>query len=219
MAKIFATALGPQNGKLKLASEPLSMAYVRMDPQLNPLSPILVTGVHFEQRANVQYMQSLEDFMYIYAFGENMGRISVSGVGFWEWCGAGGSGTVGGVSVGGGFGFGGGALGAGVGMAAANLTSPPAVNAVMQYYVQYGVTKGEPVEITLGSFLIKETITGFLDSVQIEAADPSIEMVRFKLNFSCMPVEGDMAMGSGIGAALGDAASSVAGAVGGLFGG
>ena len=203
MAKIFATALGPQNGKLKLASEPLSMAYIRMSPQLNPMSPILVTGINFEQNANVQYMQSLEDFMYIYAFGENMGRISVRGIGFWEWCGVGASGTIGGVSVGGGSGLGGGAVGAAAGMAAANLTSPPAVNAVMQYYVEHSVTRGNPVEITLGSFLIKETITGFLDSVAVESTDPEIEMVRFRLNFSCMPVEGDLAMGSGIGAALG----------------
>ena len=213
MAKIFATALGPNNGKLKLACDVFSLAYVRMSPQLNPLAPILITGISFTQNSNVQYMQSLEKFMYIYAFGENMGRITVSGVGFWEWAGLGASGTVGGVSIGGGTGLGGGTLGAAAGVAAANTISPPAFNAAMQYYVANSVSTGKTVKLTIGSLFIKETITGFLDSLEITAADPTIEMVRFKLTFSTMPIKGGSQMLSGIGAALGGAeVSSVGGA-------
>jgi hypothetical protein len=132
-------------------SEP-SPAYIAIDPELHGAAPILITSIQFGQTANVQYLQSLEHYIYVYVFGENMGSVAISGVGFWEFCPGGG------------------------------LT---AFDQVTGYYVKNSISKGKKVTLTIG----KTTITGFLDSFQITSSDPSIDMIRFTLNFSVLPLE------------------------------
>lgn len=43
-------------------------------------SPLLIMSVGFGQQANVQFMHTLRDVIYIYAFGERMGTVKVSGL-------------------------------------------------------------------------------------------------------------------------------------------
>lgn len=48
---------------------------------------VAITGVGFGQDANAQFVHSLARKIYIYAFGERMGNIEVSGVAFYRPCG------------------------------------------------------------------------------------------------------------------------------------
>jgi hypothetical protein len=53
---------------------------------LSNASTVLLTGIGFNQNANVQYMQSLKQKIYVYSFGERMGALVVNGMGVWNPC-------------------------------------------------------------------------------------------------------------------------------------
>jgi hypothetical protein len=47
----------------------------------------IVTGMSLSLAANYQFMHSLDDFIYVYAFGDRIGDLSFNGVGFVNACG------------------------------------------------------------------------------------------------------------------------------------
>lgn len=47
---------------------------------------ILLTGLGIGYQANVQFMETLRDVVYIYSFGERMGEVEVQGLAFWQSC-------------------------------------------------------------------------------------------------------------------------------------
>lgn len=49
----------------------------------------IVTGMSLNLAANYQFMHSLDDFIYVYAFGERIGDLSLNGIGFVNACGQG----------------------------------------------------------------------------------------------------------------------------------
>lgn len=49
----------------------------------------IVTGMSLNLAANYQFMHSLDDFIYVYAFGERIGDLSLNGIGFVNACGDG----------------------------------------------------------------------------------------------------------------------------------
>ena len=49
----------------------------------------IVTGMSLNLAANYQFMHSLDDFIYVYAFGERIGDLSFNGIGFVNACGDG----------------------------------------------------------------------------------------------------------------------------------
>ena len=56
---------------------------------------VLVTSIGFGQSANVQFMHTLRDVIYVYAFGERLGSIKVGGILVFRSCRVGGSSPVG----------------------------------------------------------------------------------------------------------------------------
>jgi len=56
------------------------------------VNKVLVMGMGFGQGANVQFMHTLKDAIYVYAFGERMGQIKISGLLLFRSCGGGGGG-------------------------------------------------------------------------------------------------------------------------------
>lgn len=51
-----------------------------------PATAAIITGVGFGQGSNVQFMHTLKNKIYVYAFGERMGEIEVSGLFFYDGC-------------------------------------------------------------------------------------------------------------------------------------
>lgn len=49
-------------------------------------SAVAITSLGFSQEANVQFMHTLRNLIYIYSFGERMGQIEVNGVAFYNVC-------------------------------------------------------------------------------------------------------------------------------------
>jgi hypothetical protein len=46
----------------------------------------IITGFEVQTQDGVQFMHSLQDFIYVYTFGERIGNISVSGISFFDDC-------------------------------------------------------------------------------------------------------------------------------------
>lgn len=49
----------------------------------------IVTGMSLNLAANYQFMHSLDEFIYVYAFGERIGDLALNGIGFVNACGSG----------------------------------------------------------------------------------------------------------------------------------
>lgn len=49
----------------------------------------IVTGMNMSLAANYQFMHSLDDFIYVYAFGDKIGDLVFRGIGFVNACGSG----------------------------------------------------------------------------------------------------------------------------------
>lgn len=46
----------------------------------------LITGVNYAQRTNAQFQQSLDNVIYVYSFGDQMGDLTLSGLAFSRSC-------------------------------------------------------------------------------------------------------------------------------------
>ena len=46
----------------------------------------IITQVQVEQQGGVQFVHTLRDFIYIYVFGERIGRMQIQGLSFWDRC-------------------------------------------------------------------------------------------------------------------------------------
>jgi len=44
--------------------------------------PITVTGIGYSQNVNIQFMPTLKKLVYVYAFGDNMGNLRITGLAF-----------------------------------------------------------------------------------------------------------------------------------------
>ena len=56
---------------------------------------VIVTGIGYDQSVNIQFMPTLRKLVYVYAFGDRMGQISISGIAFDTTCTNNGSGGIG----------------------------------------------------------------------------------------------------------------------------
>jgi hypothetical protein len=72
------TLFGSNEGKIVPLSNSGTPAVVRING-LTGFTRLLVTDLGFGQGANVQFMNTLKDVVYIYSFGEKMGGVQVSG--------------------------------------------------------------------------------------------------------------------------------------------
>lgn len=51
-----------------------------------PTSSVAITSIGFSQGANVQFMHTLQNLIYVYSFGERMGNVEINGVAFYKMC-------------------------------------------------------------------------------------------------------------------------------------
>ena len=49
-------------------------------------STVILTSAGLNQQANVQYMHTLREHIYIYSFGQRMGAMQINGVLLWDTC-------------------------------------------------------------------------------------------------------------------------------------
>ena len=47
----------------------------------------IITGMSLEMSGNYQFLHTVNDFIYFYAFGDRVGQLSISGIGFVKPCG------------------------------------------------------------------------------------------------------------------------------------
>lgn len=84
MPTLFGTTLG-QSGRLRGTDYDAVPALVSIDGLFTD-DTVLLTSVGFNQSAGVQFMQTLSRVIYVYAFGERMGAVQVSGAALWNPC-------------------------------------------------------------------------------------------------------------------------------------
>jgi hypothetical protein len=49
-------------------------------------STVILTSAGLNQQANVQYMHTLKEHIYVYSFGQRMGAMEISGMMLWDSC-------------------------------------------------------------------------------------------------------------------------------------
>lgn len=49
-------------------------------------SAAIISGIHYDQKTNQQFQQSLDGVVYIYVFGDQMGSVEVEGIAFPKLC-------------------------------------------------------------------------------------------------------------------------------------
>jgi hypothetical protein len=54
----------------------------------------VITGMSLELSGNYQFLHTVNDFIYFYAFGDRVGQLSISGIGFVKPCGDGSKGPI-----------------------------------------------------------------------------------------------------------------------------
>ena len=54
----------------------------------------VITGMSLEMSGNYQFLHTVNDFIYFYAFGDRVGQLSISGLGFVKPCGDGSRGPI-----------------------------------------------------------------------------------------------------------------------------
>ena len=81
---IFGTAPGTVGKVMTIPGQTLP-AIIRV-PGLSGVEGVAITSIGFNQSANVQFMHSLSNLIYVYSFGERMGSMEVNGITFYRPC-------------------------------------------------------------------------------------------------------------------------------------
>jgi hypothetical protein len=118
---------------------------------------IVVTSVLYSQEANVQFMQTLRDAIYVYSFGDKMGDIQITGLCVPYVCAPPGSSADDSVS---------------------------GIRNIMSYYAQHRVSADlNPINVVLA----QEVIVGFLVGCKINTVDASSYIHQFVLLLKALP--------------------------------
>ena len=118
----------------------------------------IVTGVSFQQQSGFQILHTLNQFLYIYSFGERAADLVINGLTFMSTCTANGG-------------------------AAQNLTGFEHV--VNFYNTNRLSTTGQPVSIVIGT---KIALSGILVGQKSDMMDPNMGIGSFSLMFKCPPI-------------------------------
>lgn len=89
MAEIFVSAPGEVAAfEMQATVGRISIPAELKDPELitNRPSPIIFASVNWEQRTHQQFANSLDGTVYIYVFGDQMGKIRIMGIAFDRLC-------------------------------------------------------------------------------------------------------------------------------------
>lgn len=118
-----------------------------------------ITGFTLDLGTNHQFLHTLDQFIYLYAFGDRIGELVLSGIAFAGTCAK--------------------------DMGGNRIEKELAPNNVLSYYAQNSVSRAdgpEPTFITIGD--AGNVILGFLTGVRLDMPNPTMPIVQWALRYS-----------------------------------
>jgi hypothetical protein len=118
----------------------------------------IATSIQLANQSNVQYLNTLRDFSYIYVFGERPGELNIGGISFFKDCGL-----------------------------QSNIINPNAhgIEYVLAYYAINRVSaRATPIPVVLGVSIV---VNCFLEGITVNMSDASSKVAEFSLKFRTMP--------------------------------
>jgi hypothetical protein len=120
----------------------------------NFLATVPVTGYTLELSTNHQFLHSLDEFIYVFAFGDRVGELTLSGVAF-TGC---------------------------VGSASGPVTNAKAESVYSHYLQNRLAAKMAPTQITLGG-ATSAKLLGFLTGMRLEVPNPANPIAQWVLRY------------------------------------
>lgn len=121
-----------------------------------------ITGFTLDLGTNHQFLHTLDEFIYLYAFGDRIGELVLSGVSFAGTC-----------------------VSDSVTANAENLSVKLAPEKILEYYNSNKVSKAtgpEPTFITIGGD--KHVLIGFLTGMRLDMPNPTMPVVQWALRYN-----------------------------------
>jgi len=117
--------------------------------------PVIITSFGYSQDVNIQFMPTLRKMIYVYAFGDRMGTVTIGGVAFNDVCS--GDSPLGNSGLG-------------------------TVELLKYYDANKAVKDGQTVSVSIGNG--SNTVTGFLTSMTLQAQDPEYMSMDFSMEIA-----------------------------------
>jgi hypothetical protein len=126
----------------------------------------IVTRITVSQQVNVQFLHALGSLIYVYVFGDRMGKVSLAGLSFFMCeCDPNACGPAG--------------------------PRPDSGNDIYQWYKENRASKREaPVRLTVGTQVIEGFVTSFAEDV----VDPSTSLLQWSVNMDALPEDDDVGL-------------------------
>jgi len=123
----------------------------------------IMTGMSLELSGNYQFLHTVNDFIYFYAFGDRIGALSVSGVSFINACSTGG----------------------------ANRVAPKSLIDLYDWYQKKRAKiKAEPINIQIVDDTKTASFFGFLTGMRADISDNGMGFIgNWSLRFEVLPQE------------------------------
>jgi len=87
MSSIFSATPGTVQILKSSSASPGAVSFKLKDgPVTSAPSPVIITSFGYSQNVNIQFIPTLKKVTYVYAFGDRMGSIKVSGIAFDKLC-------------------------------------------------------------------------------------------------------------------------------------
>jgi hypothetical protein len=120
------------------------------------ITTVPVTGYTLELNTNHQFLHSLDEFIYVFAFGDRIGELTLSGISF--------TGTVCGTS---------------------GPITDAAADSIYKYYADNRLAaKTIPAQITIGGNQSSAQLLGFLTGMRLELPNPANPIAQWTLRFA-----------------------------------
>jgi len=123
----------------------------------------IITGMTLEMSGNYQFLHTVNDFIYFYSFGDRVGQLSVSGIGFVRPCDG--------------------------GLVRGDGSKGP-IMTLYDYYMTNRASKrgGRALSVTIGSETDIKTFHGFLTGMRLDVNDGSLGTIGYwTLRFDVIP--------------------------------
>jgi hypothetical protein len=128
-----------------------SVAVISLDN--NFVITVPITGFMLEMSTNHQFLHSLDEFVYVYAFGDRVGELTISGIAFTDCV-----------------------------VSKVGVTAGATVDSIYKKYLQKRLSKTlTPSKITIGN--APAELLGFLTGMRIEVPNPQLPIAQWVLRF------------------------------------
>lgn len=121
----------------------------------------IITGLSFQQQSGFQILHTLNQFIYIYNFGERSSDLMINGLCFMANCTD------------------------SVNLATGIISTPTGLEHVIKFYKQNRLsTSGAPLSFTIGTTI---ALKGFLVGLRTDMTDPNSGIAQFSMQFKVPP--------------------------------